>query len=65
MENLELENKEVKVNKTVKRNKDVFSPETFEFLQQVLTDFAIDMKHRPKLKEILRNAKPEAKINSI
>lgn len=65
MENLDLENKEIKVNKTVKKNKDVFSPETFEFLQQVLIDFAIDMKHRPKLKEILRNAKPEAKSNSI
>jgi len=65
MEELELENKELKVAKTVKKNKDVFSQETFDFLQQVLTDFAIDMKHRPKLKEILASVKPESKSNSI
>jgi hypothetical protein len=65
MEELELENKELKTPKTVKKNKDVFSQETFDFLQQVLIDFAIDMKHRPKLKEILAATKPEAKSNSI
>jgi hypothetical protein len=65
MEELELENKELKVPKTVKKNKDVFSQETFNFLNQVLVDFAIDMKHRPKLKEILANVKPETKSNSI
>jgi hypothetical protein len=65
MEELELENKELKVPKTVKKNKDVFSQETFNFLNQVLIDFAIDMKHRPKLKEILANVKPETKSNSI
>ena len=65
MENLELENKELKVAKTVKKNKDVFSQETFDFFHQVLIDFAIDMKHRPKLKEILASVKPEAKSNSI
>jgi len=65
MEELELENKELKVAKTVKKNKDVFSQETFDFFNQVLTDFAIDMKHRPKLKEILASVKPESKSNSI
>jgi hypothetical protein len=65
MEDLELENKEFKAPKTVKKNKDVFSQETFDFLQQVLIDFAIDMKHRPKLKEILAATKPESKSNSI
>jgi hypothetical protein len=65
MEELELENKELKVPKTVKKNKDVFSQETFNFLNQVLVDFAIDMKHRPKLKEVLANVKPETKSNSI
>jgi hypothetical protein len=65
MEDLELENKELKVAKTVKKNKDVFSQETSDFLHQVLIDFAIDMKHRPKLKEILAAAKPESKSNSI
>jgi len=65
MEELELENKELKVAKTVKKNKDVFSQETFGYLHQVLVDFAIDMKHRPKLKEILAAAKPESKSNSI
>ena len=65
MEELELENKELKAPKTLKKNKDVFSQETFDFLQQVLIDFAIDMKHRPKLKEILASVKPETKSNSI
>jgi len=65
MEELELENKELKAPKTVKKNKDVFSQETFDFFNQVLTDFAIDMKHRPKLKEILASVKPESKSNSI
>lgn len=65
MEELELENKELKAPKTVKKNKDVFSQETFDFFHQVLTDFAIDMKHRPKFKEILANAKTETKSNSI
>lgn len=65
MENIELENKELKAPKTVKKNKDVFSQETFDYLNQVLIDFAIDMKFRPKLKEILANAKTETKSNSI
>lgn len=65
MEELELENKELKIHKTVKKNKDVFSQETYEYLHKVLIDFAIDMKHRPKLKEILAAAKPESKSNSI
>jgi hypothetical protein len=65
MEELELENKELKAPKTVKKNKDVFSQETFDFFNQVLTDFAIDMKHRPKLKEILASVKLESKSNSI
>jgi hypothetical protein len=55
----------LKAPKTVKKNKDVFSQETSDFLHQVLTDFAIDMKHRPKLKEILAAIKPESKSNSI
>jgi len=65
MEELELENKELKASKTVKKNKDIFSQETYDFLHQILTDFAIDMKHRPKLKEILAALKPESKSNSI
>ncbi len=52
MEELELENKALNVAKTLKKNKDVFSQETSDFLHQVLIDFAIDMKHRPKLKEV-------------
>ena len=65
MEELELENKELKAPKTLKKNKDVFSQETYDFLFEVLVEFAIDMKHRPKLKEILAAVKPEAKNNSI
>jgi hypothetical protein len=65
MEELELENKELKASKTVKKNKDVFSQETYDFLFEVLVEFGIDMKHRPKLKEILASVKPESKSNSI
>jgi len=65
MEELELENKELKAPKTVKKNKDVFSQETYDFLFEVLVEFGIDMKFRPKLKEILASVKPESKSNSI
>jgi hypothetical protein len=53
------------VAKTVKKNKDVFSQETYDFLFEVLVEFGIDMKFRPKLKEILASVKPESKSNSI
>jgi hypothetical protein len=65
MEELNLENKELKAPKTVKKNKDVFSQETYDFLFEVLVEFGIDMKFRPKLKEILASVKPESKSNSI
>jgi hypothetical protein len=65
MENIEMENKELKAPKTVKKNKDVFSQETYDFLFEVLVEFGIDMKYRPKLKEILASVKPESKSNSI
>jgi hypothetical protein len=65
MEELELENKAEKTPKLVKKTKDFFSTDTYEFLTQVLTDFAIEPKHRPKLKEILASVKPETKSNSI
>ena len=60
-----MENKELKAPKTVKKNKDVFSQETYDFLFEVLVEFGIDMKFRPKLKEILASVKPESKSNSI
>lgn len=65
MENIELENKAEKAPKAIKKTKDFFSADTYEFLTQVLTDFAIEPKHRPKLKEILASVKPETKSNSI
>ena len=65
MEELNLENKELKAPKTVKKNKDVFSQETYDFLFEVLVEFGIDVKYRPKLKEILASVKPESKSNSI
>jgi hypothetical protein len=65
MEELELENKELKPTKTIKKEKDILSQETYDFLYQVLVEFGIDMKHRPKLKQILADAKTETKSNSI
>jgi predicted S18 family serine protease len=63
-EKIELENKIEKAPKTVKKAKDEFTQETYDFLHQVLVDFAIDTKHRPQLKVILQNAKAEPKNNS-
>ena len=65
MENIELENKAEKAPKIVKKAKDILTTDTYEFLTQVLTEFAIEPKHRPKLKEILASVKPETKSNSI
>ena len=64
MEKVEIENKIEKAPKTVKKAKDEFTKETYDFLHQVLVDFAIDTKHRPQLKVILQNAKAEPKNNS-
>ena len=64
MEKVELENKAEKASKTVKKAKDEFTKETYDFLHQVLVDFAIDTKHRPQLKVILQNSKAEPKNNS-
>jgi hypothetical protein len=64
MEKVELENKIEKAPKTVKKAKDEFTQDTYDFLHQVLVDFAIDTKHRPKLKVILQNSKAEPKNSS-
>ena len=64
MEKVELENKIEKTPKVVKKAKDEFTKETYDFLHQVLVDFAIDTKHRPQLKVILQNSKAEPKNNS-
>lgn len=64
MEKVELENKAEKAPKTVKKAKDEFTKETYDFLHQVLVDFAIDTKYRPQLKVILQNSKAEPKNNS-
>lgn len=64
MEKVELENKIEKAPKTVKKAKDEFTQDTYDFLHKVLVDFAIDTKYRPKLKVILQNSKTEPKNNS-
>jgi hypothetical protein len=64
MEKVEIENKIEKAPKTVKKAKDEFTKETYDFLHHVLVDFAIDTKYRPQLKVILQNAKAEPKNNS-
>ena len=64
MEKVELENKIEKTPKTVKKAKDEFTQDTYDFLHQVLVEFAIDTKHRPQLKVILQNSKAEPKNNS-
>ena len=64
MEKVELENKIEKAFKTVKKSKDEFTQDTYDFLHQVLVDFAIDTKYRPQLKVILQNSKVEPKNSS-
>ena len=61
---VEIENKIETAPKTVKKAKDEFTKETYDFLHQVLVDFAIDTKYRPQLKVILQNSKAEPKNNS-
>ena len=64
MEKVELENKIEKAPKTVKKAKDELTQDTYDFLHQVLVDFAIDTKYRPQLKVILQNSKAEPKNSS-
>jgi hypothetical protein len=57
MENIELENKELKVPKVTKKQKDFVSEETIATFEDILKDYAIDLKYRPFIKKLVNEYK--------
>jgi hypothetical protein len=53
MENIELENKELKVPKITKKQKDFVSEETIATFEEILKDYAVDLKYRPFIKKLV------------
>ena len=53
MENIELENKELKVPKVTKKQKEFVSEETIVTFEEILKDYAIDLKYRPFIKQLV------------
>jgi hypothetical protein len=57
MENIELENKELKTPKVTKKQKDFVSEETIATFEDILKDYAIDLKYRPFIKKLVNEYK--------
>jgi hypothetical protein len=57
MENIELENKELKTPKATKKQKDFISEETIATFEDILKDYAIDLKYRPFIKKLVNEYK--------
>lgn len=57
MENLELENKEEKVVKAIKKAKEFVSNETIQLIEDILNDGTVDIKWREQLKAQVRKYK--------
>lgn len=53
MENLELENKAEKAPKVTKKQKEFVSEETIVMFEEILKDYAIDLKYRPFIKQLV------------
>lgn len=53
MENIELENKELKAPKVTKKQKEFVSEETIVMFEEILKEFAIDLKYRPFIKQLV------------
>ena len=53
MENIELENKELKTPKVTKKQKEFVSEETIATFEDILKDYAIDLKYRPFIKQLV------------
>lgn len=53
MENIELENKELKAPKVTKKQKEFISEETIVMFEEILKEFAIDLKYRPFIKQLV------------
>lgn len=57
MENTELENKALKAPKVTKKQKEYVSDETIEMFEEILRDYAIDLKYRPFIKKLVNEYK--------
>jgi hypothetical protein len=53
MENLELENKAEKALKVTKKQKEFVSEETIVMFEEMLKDYAVDLKYRPYIKKLV------------
>lgn len=53
MENIELENKAEKTPKVTKKQKEFVSEETIQLFEDILKDYAIDLKYRPFIKKLV------------
>lgn len=57
MENIELENKELKAPKVTKKQKEFVSEEAIATFEDILKNYAIDLKYRPFIKQLVNEYK--------
>jgi hypothetical protein len=53
MEKIEIENKELKAPKVTKKQKEFVSEETIATFEEILKDYAIELKYRPFIKKLV------------
>lgn len=53
MEKIEIENKAEKAPKVTKKQKEFVSEETIVMFEEILKDYAIDLKYRPFIKQLV------------
>ena len=57
MEKIEIENKAEKAPKLTKKQKEFVTNETIEMFENILKDYAIDLKYRPFIKQLVNEYK--------
>lgn len=53
MDKIELENKAEKAPKITKKQKEFVSEETIVMFEEMLKDYAVDLKYRPYIKQLV------------
>jgi hypothetical protein len=53
MDKIELENKAEKAPKVTKKQKEFVSEETIVMFEEMLKDYAVDLKYRPYIKQLV------------
>lgn len=53
MDKIELENKAEKAPKVTKKQKEFVSDETIVMFEEMLKDYAVDLKYRPYIKQLV------------